>query len=387
MKLSQHAKNITPSATLAVGNKAKIMKREGKPVISFGAGEPDFNSPPSAIQAAEEAIRKGETHYTPNPGIPELREAVCDYYKRHFNLTYKPEQTLVATGAKPLVYEALVSLVDPGDEVLLCAPAWVSYVEQIRLCDGVEALVDTADTGFVPTEEAFAKKITPKTVGMLLNTPSNPTGAVYSEATLKTIADLARKHNLWIIFDEIYERLVYGDAKHLNILQVAPDIADRVVIINGVSKAFAMTGWRIGYALGPTDVIKAMSEVQGHLTSNAASISQYAALGALRGAEADVETMRQAFEKRCAAMDTLLAKVPGVRFAKPQGAFYAFVDVSQTKLPDDVAFCTRLLEEKYVAAVPGRAFFAPGYVRFSYANSLAEIEEGMKRLKEFVESL
>lgn len=395
MKFSARAKRMQPSATLAVTGKAKALKREGKPVISFGAGEPDFPSPPAAMEAARAALERGETHYTPATGIPELKERVCSYYRERFGLEYTPSQVLVGSGAKPIIFEALSALVDEGDEVLVFGPAWVSYVEQIRLCDGKEVIVDTTKTNFLPDMAEVKKLITPRTVGMLLNTPCNPTGVLYDKDLLRQIADLALEKDLWIIFDEIYERLAYDGREHVNILNVAPEVRDRTLLVNGVSKAFAMTGWRIGYGLGPDELIGKMGALQGHLTSNPSSIAQWASVGALEGAEEDVQRMHKAFEDRKNLIVSLLETMPYISFAEPMGAFYAFVDIRKCLgmkhegeiLEDDIAFCSRLLESRYVAAVPGSAFLAPGYVRFSYANAPAEIEEGMKRFREFLESL
>lgn len=395
MKFSTRAMRMQPSATLAVTGKAKALKRAGKPVISFGAGEPDFPSPPAAMESARAALDRGETHYTPATGIPELKERVCDYYRQRFGLEYEPSQVLIGSGAKPIIFEALSALVDEGDEVLVFGPAWVSYVEQIRLCDGKEILVDTTKTNFVPDMEEVRKLISPRTVGVLINTPCNPTGVLYGEKLLREIADLALEKDLWIIFDEIYERLTYDGRKHFNILNVAPEVTDRTLIVNGVSKAFAMTGWRIGYGLGPEELIKKMGALQGHLTSNPSSIAQWASVGALEGAEEDVQRMHVAFEERKNLIVSLLEEMPHITFAEPMGAFYAFVDINKClgmkhggeALNDDVAFCNRLLESEYVAAVPGSAFLAPGYVRFSYASAKEEIEEGMRRFRKFLEEL
>ena len=379
--------NIQPSATLSISGKAKSMKAEGKPVISFSAGEPDFSSPPSANEAAIEAIKRGESHYTLNPGIIERRKEICGYYQKRFGLSYEPSEVIVSSGAKPLLYEAIQALVDDGDEVILFSPAWVSYVEQIHMAGGIEKIVDTIATDLLPTKENLEAAITPKTAGIILNSPCNPTGVIYPEETMKMIADAAREHGLWIIFDEIYERLAYAPAKHINLLNVAPDMKDSVLIINGVSKTYAMTGWRIGYALGPAELIKKINTLQTHLTSNASSIAQWAALGALQGADEDVKKMHAAFEKRRELIVKLVNDMPGVSAREPEGAFYILVDVRKSPIPDDMEFCRRLLEEKYVAAVPGTAFFAPGFVRFSYACSEDNINEGMKRMKEFLEEL
>ncbi|MDD2452495.1 pyridoxal phosphate-dependent aminotransferase [Aminivibrio sp.] len=395
MYISERARKMEPSATLAVTAKAKSLKREGKPVISFGAGEPDFDSPPSAIRYAEEAMRKGQTHYTPGTGIPELRESICTYYKDHFGLEYTPANVVVGAGAKPLLFEALGCLVDPGDEVLVFTPAWVSYVEQIRLLGGKAVLVDTSKTDFIPRFDDVKKAITPRTRAMIVNNPNNPTGAVYDEQCLKDLGRLAVEHNIAILYDEIYERLVYGNSVHHQILNLVPEARDLTVIINGVSKAFAMTGWRIGYALGPSSIMGYLGDFQGHLTSNACSVAQWASVGALKEAEQDVQKMHGAFEKRRDLIVELMKDIPYISFTEPNGAFYVWFSVEKVLgkswngqvITDDITLCKVLLESKYVALVPGSAFMADGNVRISYSNSEEEIREGMKRFKEFLEEL
>ncbi len=395
MHISARAQKMEPSATLAVTAKAKSLKREGKPVISFGAGEPDFDSPPSAIRYAEEAMKKGQTHYTPGTGIPELREEVCRYYKEHFGLEYAPGNVVVGSGAKPLIYEALGCLLDPGDEVLVFTPAWVSYVEQIRLFDGVPVLVDTSETDFVPRIADVRKAVTPRTRAMIINTPNNPTGAVYDEECLGDLGRLAVEKNIVIIYDEIYERLIYGDAVHHQILNLVPEAKDLTLIVNGVSKAFAMTGWRIGYALGPSSLMGYLGDMQGHITSNASSVAQWASVGALREAEADVVTMQKAFSGRRDLAVKLLREMPFISFTEPTGAFYVWFSIEDAlgrswkgqRLESDTDFCKVLLEAKYLAVVPGSAFMSPGNVRISYASSEEEIREGLGRLKEFLEEL
>ncbi|MGI6075769.1 MAG: pyridoxal phosphate-dependent aminotransferase [Pyramidobacter sp.] len=396
LSLSQKAQNLHPSATLAVGALAKEMKRAGKPVISFSMGEPDFTSPKAVLDAGHNAIDKGYTHYTASTGIAELREAVCAYYKKHFNLEYAPTDVVVGSGAKPVLYCAMAAILDEGDEVIVPTPAWVSYVEQIRLCGGKEVLVECADTDNVPSLERMKAAITPKTKCILLNSPNNPTGAVYDAETMKGIAQLALDHDLIIVNDEIYERLVYGNAKFNEIVALCPAVKDRTIIVNGVSKAFAMTGWRIGYALGPTKYIKAMGSIQGHLTSNPCSISQYAALGGLKNADdTDVETMRQAFSKRRELVFSLLDKIPGISYTRPNGAFYVLINLkgllgkshNGTVLADDAALCSDLLKTKYVAATPGSAFFADGTMRIAYANSEEDIREGLRRFAEYVSEI
>ena len=395
MELSKRAKRLEPSATLVVTAKSKALKWEGKPVISFGAGEPDFNSPQSAADGAIAAIHAGHTHYTSSNGIPELREAVCAYYEKQFGLKYDPLEVVVDCGAKPLLYEVLACLVNPGDEVIVFTPAWVSYVEQIRLFDGVPVLIDTAGTDFIPDLKALENAITPKTRCIMINTPNNPTGAVYDAQILKGIANLALKHKIAILYDEIYERMVYEGAKHYNIVELCPEVRDLTILINGVSKAFAMTGWRIGYALGEKDFMKTLNDLKGHINTNATSISQYAAVEALKHAEPDVRKMVEAFAKRRKLILGLLKEMPHISLIEPKGAFYAWFNVDGTigkswqgkKISSDVDFCELLLEGKYVAGVPGTAFMSPGHVRLSYANSEEEITEGMKRLHEFLKEL
>ena len=395
MDLSKRAQNLLPSGTLAVVGKAKRLKREGKPVISFGAGEPDFSSPSSALKYATDAIENGKTHYTPATGIPELKEAIASYYRTHFDLEYDPEQIIVGAGAKPLLYEAMGCLLDEGDEVIVFAPAWVSYVEQIRLFGGKEVIVDTKDTSFVPDPLEIKKAITPRTKCMILNTPNNPTGSVYSSKLLKAIADIAIENNIVIVYDEIYERLVYGDASHHEIVAVEPRVRDLTVILNGVRKAYAMTGWRIGYAIGPNEIISKMGAIQGHMTSNPCSIAQWAALGAIRHAEPDIEIMRIEFSKRRDLILSLLEDMPYISFEEPRGAFYVWINVEKTlglkykglEISDDSSFCSLLLDHEYVAAVPGNAFLAPGNIRISYSNSKEEITEGMKRLSRFLKEI
>jgi len=395
MKLSQRILGIKPSATFAVDAKAKELSSQGKDVISFGAGEPDFISPPAAFEFAKEAMERGETHYTPTPGILELRQEICTYYKSRYGLEYSPAQVVVGCGAKPCIYEALAAVVDPGDEVVVLAPAWVSYIEQIQLVDGKVIVVDTQDTGFVPVLERIEGVITDKTVAILLNSPSNPSGVILDEETLRGIGRIAVKRNLWLIWDEIYERLVYGEARHNNIVQILPELMSRTILINGVSKGYAMTGWRIGYVIAPKELAAKINAFQGHLTSNPTSVAQWAALGALRNSEADVLRMRELFNQRRDLICSLLHEMPHISFPIPDGAFYVFVNVQDCigrkyegeVIEDDLSFCSTLLDAELVAVVPGSAFLAPGYIRLSYASSPQVIEEGMKRLKRFLEKI
>ena len=384
LKISRRVSAIQPSATLAIAGLARELKAKGKPVLSFSAGEPDFTSPEGALAAARDALDRGETRYTANSGIPELKKAIAAYYKTRFDLDYAPSEIIVSSGAKQILYQAVQTLADLDDEVLLPSPAWVSYVEQVRLADAREVIIDTSATGFVPSREDIEGALSEKTAGMIINTPNNPTGVVYGRDTLEMLADVARRNDLWIIYDEIYERLVYGEAKHYNILQIAPDLRDRVITVNGVSKAYSMTGWRIGYALGPKEAIAKIDDVQSHLNSNASSIAQWASVGAIESGESYVERNRIEFERRRDLLMDLLSGVEGLRIEQPEGAFYAFIDVRNSSEPDDNEFCRRILEEKFVALVPGDAFFAPGYVRMSYACSENDIREGVERIKEFL---
>jgi aspartate aminotransferase len=392
MKLSQRILSIKPSATLAVDARAKELQAQGKDVISFGAGEPDFSSPEAAFAYGRKAMEEGKTHYTPTPGIMDLRKEIAAYYQERFRLTYAPEQIVVGSGAKPMIYEALAAIVDPGDEVILLAPTWVSYIEQIQLVDGKVVVVDTEKTNFQPDIAELEAKITKKTTAIILNSPSNPTGVMYSAAILQEIVNLAIKHDFWIIWDEIYEQLVYGDNVHKHPEQLVPAAAERLITINGVSKSHAMTGWRIGYALGPKNVISKINAFQSHLTSGASSIAQWAALGAMREGGADKERMYKSFCERRALICGLLSAMPHVSFPEPQGAFYVFVNIRECLgkkykgkiLTDDMEFCGALLDAEMVAVVPGSAFLAPGYLRVSYAAAEDIIREGMRRLHNFL---
>ncbi|WP_415536151.1 pyridoxal phosphate-dependent aminotransferase [Dehalobacter sp. 4CP] len=395
MKLSQRILGMKPSATLAVDAKAKELKSQGKNVISFGSGEPDFVSPPSAFKYATEAMEKGKTHYTPTPGIPELRQEICTYYRKEFGLEFDPGQVVVGPGAKPCIYEALTAIVDPGDEIVLLAPAWVSYIEQIHLVDGRPVIVETEDSGFMPRLDRVEAAITDKTTALLLNSPSNPTGVLFDEKTVRGLGKIAQKHDLWLIWDEIYEKLVYGQNKHVNPLQLMPELASRTIIINGVSKAYAMTGWRIGYSIAPLELSSKINSFQSHLTSNACSIAQWAAVGAMRESGEDLLRMKAAFSDRRDLICGLLRKMPHISFPEPEGAFYVFLNIKNCigmsfegqKIKDDIGFCNRLLDSELVAVVPGSAFLAPGYLRISYASSSEQITEGMRRLHRFLDKL
>ncbi|NLK20055.1 MAG: pyridoxal phosphate-dependent aminotransferase [Synergistaceae bacterium] len=395
MKLSNRVVRLVPSATNAMATKAKEMRARGESVISFTTGEPDFDSPGKAFNFAVQAMEKGETHYTPTGGIPRLKKAVAAYYQKHFNLSYDPKEIITGTGAKQLLFEALGCLVDPGDEVILFAPVWVSYFEQIRMFDGMPVVLNTGPRDFLPSPEEFETAITERTVAVMLNNPNNPSGAVYPSSLLKTLTKIALRHNLVIINDEVYERLVYGVSYAPHLLELVPEARENVLNINGVSKSYAMTGWRLGYGLGPEKLVKAMTSMQGHVTSNASSVSQWAAIGALEEADGDVEIMRTVYEARRNLMMEKLSAIPGVDFYRPEGAFYVFVNIKPylgksyggLLLDDDVQFCEAILKEKGVGLVPGSAFMYPGYVRFSYSCSEADITEGLSRFGDFVHGL
>jgi len=395
MKLSVRAKSIGASPTLALDAKTKALIKEGVDVISFGVGEPDFDTPDHIKEAAIEAIDAGFTKYTPASGIPELREAICSKFKKDNNLEYKPSQILVSCGAKHSIYNAVQVLCDDGDEVIVPAPYWVSYPEMVNLAGGKPVILPTSiETGFKITAKQLEESLTPKTSLLILNTPSNPTGAIYTREELEEIADVCVKHNIAVISDEIYEKLIY-EGEHVSFASISPQVKDITITVNGVSKAYSMTGWRIGYAAGPGDVIEAMGNLQSHSTSNATSISQKAALAGLLGPQEPLEAMRIEFNKRRDYMVSRLNDMPGVKCLTPPGAFYVYPDVSaiigrklagQTVTNDSV-LADILLEDARIAVVPGAAFGTEGNLRFSYATSMGKIEEGLDRLEEILKTL
>jgi len=392
MKLSKRLDLIEPSMTLAVTAKAAELKAAGIDVVSFGAGEPDFDTPVHIKDAAKKALDAGATKYTNVAGTPELRKAVAAWFAKDHGIEVTPKQVMVNVGAKQSIFNAMHALLDEGDEVILPAPYWVSYSEIVKMAGGVPVpVVSTSADKFVVKAEHIAKAITPKTKMILINSPSNPTGQLYPEAALRAIADLVVKHDLWLMTDDIYRYLCYGDAKFVQPATFGPEVRKRTIIIDGVSKAYSMTGWRIGFTCAPEDVIEAMSTIQGQSTTNAATVSQAAALAAITSPQDEVEKMRLAFDKRRQLMVRLLNDIPGVTCLAPDGAFYAFPDVSSfngKKTPsgvvikDDLALCDYLIKEGKIAVVPGSAFYAPGFVRLSYATSEANIEKGLARMKE-----
>jgi aspartate/methionine/tyrosine aminotransferase len=390
-RISSRIAAIAESATLAVDGKAKALKAAGRPVIGFGAGEPDFPTPDYIVDAAAAAARVVANHrYTPTPGLPELREAIVAKTKRDSNLDITVDQVLITNGGKQAVYQAFATIINDGDEVLLPSPYWTTYPECIKLAGGtaIEVFADETQNYLVSVDQLESAR-TPKTKALLFCSPSNPTGSVYSPEQVKAIGEWALKNNIWIISDEIYEHLLYDGATAPSLPVVVPAIADTCIILNGVAKTYAMTGWRVGWMIGPKDVIKAATNLQSHLTSNVSNVSQRAALAAVSGDLSAVHMMGEAFNRRRKLIVDLLNEVPGFVCPTPQGAFYVYPSVKgalgkaiRGKTPTTSAeLATILLDEVEVAAVPGEAFGPSGYLRFSYATSDADIVEGIGRIK------
>ncbi len=392
-ELSTIAQAVQASTTMAIDAMFKQMKADGIDVIGFGAGEPDFNTPEAIKEAGIAAIRNNVTRYTPAAGTVELRQAVCDRMKADFGLDYKPAQVVVSSGAKHLVYLALRALVNPGDEVILPAPYWVSYIELIRMVGGVPVVVTATEAeDFKLTAGKLESAITLKTKAILLNNPSNPTGMMYSREELESIAAVCRKADLYVISDEIYACLTYDGAEFTSFASLGEDAKERAILINGVSKAYAMTGWRIGYACANEKVAKVMANYVSHSTGSPVAISQKASAAALSGSQEEVETMRQAFEERRNFIVEQMNQIPGVSCIKPQGAFYVMMNLEQligktihgVEITNDDVFADAFLKYGLVAVVPGSGFGAPNFVRWSYATSMDNIREGLARLKQFL---
>ena len=395
MTISERAKNINPSQTLAITAQALKMKRYGKKVISFGAGEPDFNTPENIREAAISAIKKGFTHYTTNSGIIELKEAIAEKLKKDNNIEYKTSEIMVSTGAKQCLFNTILTICNPGDEVLLPIPCWVSYTEQIKFAQAVPVFIPTYyHEAFKLNAKQVEEKITPRTKLIILNSPNNPTGAVYDLEELKKIAQLLLKYNIYCICDEIYEKLIYDEAKHLSMASLGEEVKNKIITINGVSKSYAMTGWRIGYAAASEEIIKGMSKIQGHSTSNPNSIAQKASVEALGGKQDTIETMRKEFDKRRRYMVTRLNEIEGISCLMSPGAFYAFPDVKEILereidyngniIKNSFDLSNYILKEAEVAVVPGIAFEAEGYLRISYATSMENIKEGLDRIEKLL---
>ena len=393
-RVSKRIAAIAESATLAVDSKAKALKAAGKPVIGFGAGEPDFPTPDYIVNAAIEAAKIPANHrYTPTPGLPELREAIVKKTKRDSNYEITVDQVLVTNGGKQSVYQSFASILDPGNEVILPSPFWTTYPECIKLAGGVpvEVFADESQNYLVSLAQ-LEKALTPKTKVLLFCSPSNPTGSVYSPDQVREIGQWALKNNLWVVTDEIYEHLLYDGAKAPSICVAVPELSDRTIIINGVAKTYAMTGWRVGWMIGPKDVIKAATNLQSHLSSNVSNVSQRAAIAALNGDLSAVHKMGEAFDRRRKLIVKLLNEIPGVSCPTPTGAFYVYPSVKgvlgkeiRGKKPKSSAeLATLILEEAEVAAVPGEAFGPSGYLRFSYALGDEDIVEGITRVKKLL---
>lgn len=396
MKLSTRAQKLAPSETLAMAAKARELKARGIDVVSFATGEPDFATPAFITAAAKKALDAGLTKYPPSAGIPELRKAICTKLAKDNALTYAPEEICVTCGAKQAIYNALQVLLDDGDEAIVPAPYWVSYPEQVRLAGGVPVIVAAgAETSFKITPDKLEKAITPRTRAIILNTPSNPTGSAYTREELAALAAVLVKHGVAIISDEIYEKLVYGNFRHVSVAAAYPAARELTITINGVSKAYAMTGWRMGYAAGPRDVIGKMTTILGQQITGIPGFVQQACVEALAGPQEEIERMRREFERRRDLMLQQLLAIPGIRCHVPEGAFYLLPDVTahlgkkagNTTIVDAPALATHLLEEAHIATVAGDPFGCPGHLRFSYATSEKNIVEGMKRLKEALSRL
>lgn len=395
VQISDAVRRIKPSATIAAAAKAKALKATGVTVYDFTLGEPDFNTPDHIREAAKRAMDAGHTHYTPSGGLPELKKAICVAYERDYGLEYEPAQCLVSNGAKHSIHNVLAALVGPGDEVIIPTPYWVSYSDLVELTGATPVLVPTTEaSGWVMTAGQLHSAVTPRTRLLMLNSPSNPTGAVYPPATLEAIAKVAVERDVWVLSDEIYEKLIYGGHEFRSFASFGPAVKDRTILVSGVSKAYAMTGWRIGWTLGPVELIKAMDTLQSQETSNPCSVSQHAAIAALGGSQETVEAMRRKFEERRAYVLSRLREIPEITFAEPGGAFYVFFNVSKyfgrplgggkKAVSNATEFCTLLLEDAHVALVTGDAFGGPGYVRLSFATDEKTLAGGIDRLRAFL---
>lgn len=391
MELAKRVLSLTPSSTLAITAKAKELKEQGKDVIGLGAGEPDFNTPQHILDAAFQSMNEGHTKYTPSAGLPTLKQAISKKFKMDQGLIYEPNEIIVTNGAKHALYTLFQVLLNDGDEVIIPTPYWVSYPEQVKLAGGVPVYIEGLEENqFKITPEQLKKAITNKTKAVIINSPSNPTGVIYTAEELLELGKICLEENILIVSDEIYEKLVYGNAKHVSIAQLSPELKEQTIIINGVSKSHSMTGWRIGYAAGNSQIIKAMTNLASHSTSNPTTTAQYAAIAAYNGPQEPVETMRQAFEERLEIVYKKLTAIPGFTCVKPQGAFYLYPNVKQAAINtgfenvDD--FAKALLVEANVAVIPGSGFGTPDNIRLSYATSLEQLEKAISRIHQFVES-
>lgn len=395
-EISMRCRALSPSATLAVDAKAKAMRAEGINVIGFAAGEPDFDTPVAVRSAFKDALDRGQTRYTPVAGTLELRTAIASRMLNDHGLRYDMDEIIVCNGAKHALYNVFQAILNPGDEVIVDKPCWVSYPEMVRMAEGRPVFLNCPESqGFLPSMEDLVKCISPRTKAFVLNTPSNPNGCVWTREQLQALADLAVEHDFYIIADEIYEKLVYDGVQHYSIATFGPPVKRHTILINGVSKAYAMTGLRIGYACGPKEVISAMTKYQSHATSGANAAAQHAAAVALTMDQGCVEEMRQAFEQRRNKLVELVNAIPGLSCRKPHGAFYVMMNIRQLMgksiqgkvIDGSLSFAEALLEHAHVAVVPGVAFMAEGYCRLSYATSMENIIEGLRRIEAFVKEL
>ena len=387
MEISERAAQLTPSLTLSIDSKAKAMKTEGLDVCGFGAGEPDFDTPEHIKRAAIEALEAGFTKYTPNAGIPELRQAISDKFAADNGLNYRAGQIVVSNGAKHACYNAILATCQPGDEVVIPAPYWVSYPDMVRLVGAEPVIVPTSErNAWKMRPEDFENAMTPRTKMLIMNSPGNPTGSVYTREELEAIVNVAAEEDIYVLSDEIYEKLVYEDAKHVSIASLSKEAYDLTITVNGFSKSYAMTGWRLGYLAAPDAVTRAVDSIQSHTSSNPSSFSQYGALAALKGDQQPLSDMREEFEMRRNYMFDRLSKISNITAVKPQGAFYILVNISQLGLTSQ-NFADRLLSKANVAVVPGAAFGDDRTVRFSYATSLDVIKKGLDRFQDFCRTL
>lgn len=396
MAISERAKNVSPSPTLAITAKANQMKADGIDVISFGAGEPDFNTPDNIKEAAIKAIRDGFTRYTASSGIDDLKSAIVRKFSVDNGLEYQKSQIVVSVGAKHSLYNAILAVVNPGDEVIVPSPYWVSYPEQVKMAGATPVYIETDEsTNFVATAEMISKFVTPRTKMLILNSPSNPTGGVYSRDQLQEIADLAVAKGFYVLSDEIYEKIIYDDNEHVSIASLGPEINKQTITVNGFSKSYSMTGWRLGYAAAAQDIVSAMTRIQDHSTSNPVSFAQKGAVEALNGPQDNMKAMIAEFDKRRKVIVEKLNSIPGISCAMPGGAFYVFPNVSELfgktfgdfSISDADRLAEFLLEEAKVAVVPGSGFGAPNYIRLSYATSMEAIEKGLDRIADAVSKL
>jgi aspartate aminotransferase len=387
MKLAARVGQVPPSLTLAIAAKAKALKAEGIDVCSFSAGEPDFDTPAHIKAAAEKALQEGKTKYGPAAGEPKLREAIARKLREDNGLCYNAENIIVTNGGKHSLFNLMLALIEAGDEVIIPAPYWLSYPEMVKLAEGTPVIVSTdVSSGYKITPDQLRSAITPKTKLFVLNSPSNPTGMIYTPEEIKALAEVVVENNIWVVSDEIYEKILYDGAEHLSIGAIGAEIFDRTIISNGFAKAYSMTGWRLGYLAGPVELIKAATTIQSHSTSNVCTFAQYGAIAALEGSQDCVEEMCQAFAARRQVMLDRLNAIPGLVCPKPDGAFYMFPDISQTGMKS-MEFCNALLESHQVAVVPGIAFGADDCIRLSYATDMASIEKGMDRVEKFVRGI